>query len=107
MPLGTQRRRDAPKSTGGVGGRSRRRWDLRRPGHPLGHAHPGEAALVTDTMQRDTSPTPRHREMARRRRRRGRSKNCGELLNFSEFRGKTTGHLHQPGAEGTVSHLLN
>lgn len=60
---------------------------------------------MTDTVQRDTSPTPCHREMARRRR--GRSKNCREFLNFSEFRGKTTGHLHQHGAEGIVSHLLN
>ena len=30
-----------------------------------------------------------------------------ELWGISEFKGKTIRHLGQPGAEGTVSHLLN
>lgn len=46
-----------------------------------GHAHLGEAALVTDTAEGHL-PTPCHLKMARRRRRRGRSKNCGEFLNL-------------------------
>lgn len=68
-----------------------------------GHAHLGEAELLTDTAQRDMSPPPATSRWHEKEEKGTKQ----ELWGISESKGKATRHLGQPGAEGTVSHLLN